>query len=137
VGTCHVSVREMIALADEAKDAGVDIVATHANQEISVLTVDEAKDLVGRGAWIELSEVAMLGTPFVCPGWVVNFEHTLKLIREIGPEKIILVSDAGQPGNPIVDAFKLMVRVLLSKGIGEEDLRKMCKENPAKVAGIR
>ena len=137
VGTGHVSVQEMVALADEAKDAGVDLVATHANQEISVLTVEEAKDLVDRGAWIELSEVAMIGTPFVCPGWIVNFEHTMNLIKELGPEKIILATDAGQPGHAIVEAFSMMVRVLLSRGISEEDLTKMCKDNPAKISGIR
>ena len=133
----HVTVQEMMAVAEACKDAGVDFVVTHANQEITVLTVEEAKELVKRGAWIEIAEVSMLGTPVVGGGWIVNFDHSLKLIRELGPERIVLISDAGQPGNPPVEAYKTMVRVLLSRGFSVEDLNKMCKENPAKLIGIR
>lgn len=133
----HVTVQEMMAVAEAAKDAGVEFVVTHANQEITVLTVEEAKELIKRGAWIELAQVSMLGTPVVGAGWIVNFDHSLKLIRELGPERIILISDAGQPGNPPVEAYKTMVRVLLSRGISVDDLNKMCKENPAKLIGLK
>ncbi|MEM3891973.1 MAG: DUF6282 family protein [Nitrososphaerales archaeon] len=133
----HVTVEEMIAVAEASKDAGVEFVVTHANQEITVLTVEEAKELVKRGAWIELAQVSMLGTPVVGAGWIVNFDHSLKLIRELGPERIILISDAGQPGNPPIEAYKTMVRVLLSRGVSVEDLTKMCKENPARVIGLK
>jgi len=101
------------------------------------LTVEEAKELVKRGAWIEIAEVSLLGTPIVGGGWIVNFDHSLKLIRELGPERIVLISDAGQPGNPPVEAYKTMIRVLLSRGFSVEDLTKMCKENPAKLIGLK
>jgi len=133
----HVTVQEMIAVAEACRDAGVDFVATHVNQEITVLTVEEAKELVKRGAWIEISEVSMLGTPIVGGGWIVNFDHSLRLIKELGPERIVLISDAGQPGNPPVEAYKTMIRVLLSRGFSMDDLNKMCKENPAKLIGLK
>jgi len=133
----HVTVQEMMAVAETCRDAGVDFVITHANQEITALTIEEAKELVKRGAWIEIAEVSLLGTPVVGAGWIVNFDHSLKLIREIGPDRIVLISDAGQPGNPPVEAYKTMVRVLLCKGISHEDLTKMCKDNPARLLGIK
>jgi hypothetical protein len=133
----HVTVQEMMAVAEACKDAGVDFVITHANQEITVLTVEEARELVKRGAWIEIAEVSMLGTPVVGAGWIVNFDHSLKLIREIGADHIVLISDAGQPGNPPVEAYKTMIRVLLSRGFSVDDLNKMCKENPAKLIGLK
>jgi len=133
----HVTVQEMMAAADACKDAGVDFVVTHANQEITVLTVEEAKELVKRGAWIEIAAVSIIGTPVGGPGWIVNFDHSIKLIKELGPERIVLISDAGQPGAHPVEYYKLMIMVLLAQGISYEDLTRMSKDNPAKLIGIK
>ncbi len=78
-----------------------------------------------------------IGTPALGPGHGVNFNHSLRLINELGPSHIILSNtDAGQPGNPPVWAARILIMGLMSHGVSEEDINIMAKKNPAKVLGI-
>jgi hypothetical protein len=134
--TCHLSVKEGLALADECKDANVDLVVTHASQELTVVTLEEAKELIRKGAWIQLAQCSILGSPLTDLGNIQNTDHAIRLIKELGPSRVILNSDAGQPGNPPVWAFMMLVRVLLGRGFSREELTVMTKENPSKVLGL-
>ncbi len=137
IATSHLSVPEIMVLAEEATAAGVDVIVTHASQELTVVTVEEAKELIKRGAWIELAECSIIGTPVTGIGHMgINFYHSLKLIRELGPSRMILSTDAGQPGNTQAWAARLMLRTLVSWGISEEDVNTIARLNPAKLIGI-
>ena len=136
ISTSHLSVEEGLVLAEAGKKAGVDIIVCHASQELTVVTVEEAKEFVKLGAWIELSQCSIMGTPIVGLGMGINFDHSMRLINEIGPSNIILSTDAGQPGNPPVWAAMMLIGGLVSHGISEKDVNTMFKDNPAKAFGI-
>lgn len=136
ISTSHLSVEEGLILAEACKKAAVDVVVCHASQELTVVTVEEAREFVKRGAWIELSQCSVMGTPIVGLGMGINWDHSMRLIHEIGPSHIVLSTDAGQPGNPPVWAAMMLINALLAHGISEADINTMAKKNPAKIFGI-
>ena len=137
VESCHLYVEEIMKLAEEAEKHGVTLVVTHANQELTLLTVEEARQLIDMHAWIQLVAVSMLGTPIAAPGWMVNYYHTMELIKKLGPDKIILASDAGQTGAKPVEYYKLMIWSLLTRGVSKAAIRKMTVENPEAALKLR
>jgi hypothetical protein len=136
IATSHLSVPESMVLAEEGAAAGVDVIVTHATQELTIVTMDEAKELIKRGAWIELCQCSMIGTPYIGVGAISNFNHSIRLIKELGPSRIIVSTDAGQPGSFPVPEARRILRVLVTFGISKEDVDIMSKKNPAKLLGI-
>ncbi|MDW8360449.1 MAG: DUF6282 family protein, partial [Candidatus Caldarchaeum sp.] len=120
IETSHLYYHEIMTLAEECEKNGVDLVVTHANQELTLLTVEEAMKLVERKAWIQLAVISMLGTPIAAPGWIVNYNHSIELLKSVGPDRIILATDAGQTGAKPVEYFKLGVWSLLSRDISAD-----------------
>jgi hypothetical protein len=136
VSTSHLSMEESLVLAEAGEKTGVPIIATHATQEMTSVTFDDAREMVARGAWIELAQCSMMGTPVIGAGWGLNFNYSLRLIREIGPSRILLVTDAGQPFHEPVLAARNLIAVLMAHGVSESDINTMAKQNPAMVFGI-
>ena len=70
---------------------------------------------------------------------VVAFDYSFnlmkELIREKGPEQLVLISDAGQPGNEPVAGWKNFIKTILSLDIAEADVNIMAKEIPAMLLG--
>jgi predicted TIM-barrel fold metal-dependent hydrolase len=59
------------------------------------------------------------------------------MIREIGPEHIIMSSDSGLIGTPNhTDALVLAANILREEGFSESHLNAMFKTNPAQVLGL-
>jgi len=137
IATSHLSVEESLGLAEACQKAGVDIIFTHATQELTAITMEEAKEFIKRGAWIELAQTSVMGTPIVGAGWGVNFSFSLRLINELGPSHIILATDSGMPGAKPVWAARMLIMVLMAHGISEEAVNMMAKENPAKIFDIK
>ncbi|MEM0349610.1 MAG: DUF6282 family protein [Candidatus Caldarchaeum sp.] len=137
IETSHLYYEEILALAEECEKKGVDLVVTHANQELTLLTVEEALKLVERKAWIQLAIISMLGTPIAAPGWVVNYHHSIELLKAVGPDRIILATDAGQTGAKPVEYMKLGIWSLLSRDIGADVVTKITIDNPSKVLGLK
>jgi len=137
IETSHLYFEEILALAEECEKQGVDLVVTHANQELTLLTVEEAAKLVERKAWIQLAIISMLGTPLAAPGWVVNYHHSMELLKSIGPDRIILASDAGQTGAKPVEYFKMGIWSLLARDVSSDVVMKISSENPRRVLGLK
>jgi hypothetical protein len=137
IETSHLNYSEILALAEECERQGVDLVVTHANQELTLLTVEEALSLVERKAWIQLAVISMLGTPLAAPGWVVNYHHSIELLKSIGPDRIILCTDAGQTGAKPVEYFKMGVWSLLTRDVSADVVVKIAKDNPGRVLGLK
>ncbi|MCX8202176.1 MAG: DUF6282 family protein, partial [Candidatus Caldarchaeum sp.] len=137
IETSHLYFEEIVALAEECEKQAVDLVVTHANQELTLLTVEEARELISRKAWIQLAVISMLGTPIAAPGWVVNYHHSMKLLNSLDTDRIILATDAGQTGAKPVEYMKYGVWSLLSRDVSPDIVRKIVSENPKKVLGLR
>jgi hypothetical protein len=58
-------------------------------------------------------------------------------IEAVGAERSILASDLGQMENPLpTESFRLIVEKLLDRGIGNDDVRRLVKDNPAQLLGV-
>lgn len=102
-----------------------------------LLTVEEALTLVERKAWIQLAIISLLGTPLAALGWVVNYHHSIGLLKSVGPDKIILCTDAGQTGAKPVEYFKMGVWNPLARDISPDIVAKISKDNPKKALGLK
>ena len=125
LGICHQSTKERIKIVDEAVKMGIKkIEIGHINYPLSRMTIEQAKSFVEKGAFIG---VYIMG--FRPPSF--NIEESLKIIKEVGADNIVIASDCGHIEFPSpVEAFRLMITELLIKGISDEDVEKMIKINP-------
>ena len=71
--------------------------------------------------------------------WVIAFQYSFDLIKELirekGPEHLLIISDAGQPGNEHEGSIRNVIKTLLAQGISEQDINMMFKENPRRILG--
>ena len=63
-------------------------------------------------------------------------EEQVRCIREIGLDRVILTSDAGQKRNPSSsESIKAYLKLLAEKGLGESDFKAMLQDNPKRILG--
>jgi hypothetical protein len=132
LATGHVTAEEMVAIVDEAKQRGIErIIITHPGMGPMYTdpTLDQLRQVTQMGAFAEITTAELNGER--------NRESAVNVIRELGPEHVIIASDSGLVGLPNhTDALVLAARVLREEGFGEEDLARMFKHNPARVLGL-
>ncbi len=132
----HLSPPETFSLIKEAKSQKVErMVITHpldVEYVEKALSLEDLRDLVKMGAFIELTSVGMLPTEFSH-----NPEHMLETIKAIGAEHCVMSSDMGQYSNPPpVEGIRLFIATLLKRGIAEKDIELMVKTNPGWLLGL-
>jgi hypothetical protein len=141
LSTCHVSNEEKFGVLKYVRKRGlnVDVVMDHVTQELTNVTPQEAKEMIDLGAYLEFAETSCVPWPGM-QDWVIAFDYSFNLIKELirekGPDHLVLITDAGQPGNEPVPGWKTFLKTLLAQGVSEEDINTMAKEVPAKLLGI-
>jgi hypothetical protein len=133
LATSHLSPREIFELVKVARQRGVEkIVITHPYFKVPRLTLEQVQELVGMGCYAEL------GYCTVSPMWAyATIEDKKHLIETVGPERCILMSDAGQRHNPMPhEALRIFAQSLFEKGISEGAIRKMIVDNPRQLLGM-
>ena len=119
-------------------DLDVDVCIDHCTQELTLVTPEEAKEMIDLGAYLEFASASCVPWPGM-QDWVIAFQYSFDLIKELicekGPDHLLIISDAGQPGNEHEGSIKNFVKTLLSQGISEENINKMFKENPRRILG--
>lgn len=124
LATSHLSHEETFALVKKAKELNLEkIVITHADFPTTFYTVEEQKELVSMGAYIEHCYTT----------WAtgkVAFETTLEQIKAIGPDHVILGTDLGQATALYPDEGLLeFANRLAESGIPEQEVVKMTVRN--------
>ncbi|HJA70165.1 MAG TPA: hypothetical protein IAA07_01120 [Candidatus Lachnoclostridium stercoravium] len=141
LATCHVSNEEKYDISKYVKDRGmkVPIVHDHVTQELTLTTVEEALELIDQGTYVEICSNSVVPWNNMA-SWIVSFDYCVDLvktlIKERGPEHIVLITDSGVPYFYEVDALRSLIKVLMQKGVSEADLNVMCKEAPAALIGL-
>jgi len=103
------------------------VIITHVTFPSTLYSVEEQKELVGLGAFIEHCYT----TPATGK---VSWETVLGQIRAIGPEHVVLTTDLGQAAAVFPDeGLSLFADKLLAYGFTEEDVRTMMVKNPASL----
>jgi hypothetical protein len=130
LATGHTSTAEHFAVARAFGRRGR-LVVTHAMNAGAGpnLSVQECVELADLGAHIEISAATCMGShgPSV--------EDVLDAVRAIGPDRVVLSTDYGWTQDLPRPAPGLVgfVDVLWEHGAGEDDLRTMACENPARL----
>ena len=133
LATGHVSPQEGLMLLREGGRQGVQhMVVTHAMNAPVLMDVPQMHEAAKLGAFIEF-----VGGSLASADAVSRVDRFAEAIRKIGPEFCILSSDLGQKGNALPpDGFGAVLVALRAKGLTEQDLDRMSKQNPARLLGL-
>lgn len=140
LSACHVSNEEKFDILRYVKRKGMDvkILLDHVTQELTMLTPDEAKEMIDLGGYLEFAECSCIPWPGM-QDWVIAFDYSFRLLKELlaekGPEQLVLITDAGQPGNEPIPGWKMFIKTLLAQGISEEHINIMLKDVPEYLIG--
>jgi predicted metal-dependent TIM-barrel fold hydrolase len=127
LSTCHLSVPEIELLVKTARERGVEkIMITHPFFKVPALDLETLKRLVAQGAYAEF------GYCTVSPMWNhAPLTRIVDAIKELGPERCILMSDAGQRHNPMpAECLRVFAQSVHESGVEEEGVERMIKGNP-------
>ncbi len=144
LATSHASAEEGLMLIREGRARGIqNIVVTHAIQDPINMTVDQMKEAARMGAYIEHAVLGMFkGTESHLGGFFrrqrkFTIEDHAKVIKGVGADHCILVTDLGQYFNPTApDGYKAFMVGLKQYGITDAEIDLMARKNPAKLLGL-
>lgn len=131
ISTGHLDAVSARAVVETAQRRGHhQVVISHPNY-VSDIDKQQVLELTRAGAMIE-HEVAMYAYDKIFP-----LEVLVDWISTIGPEHTTLGSDLGQVNNPLpIEGYRRLIERLLDAGIGEDAIRLMVRDNPAKLIGL-
>jgi len=135
LATAHISIPEIYAITTEARRRQIKVTITHPLTEGfgSTLTIEQQKELVNKGAYIEHCFVACMPSS---PGRL-DPAVMVKHIKAVGVEHCILSSDFGQAINPSPpEGFRMMLAHMHKFGLSEKELEILVKINPAKLLDL-
>jgi hypothetical protein len=150
--TGHTTVEETLTLIDYAKGCGVErIIVTHVDmpmighmtEEIAPgvpkpCTIEDQKEMAGKGAWIEHAYQTAAAIQEVVFGWPIgSMVNLFDAIKEVGPEHCVLATDGGySAAGPPTECMRIFIQLMLDYGFSEMEIRKMASENPLKAFKI-
>jgi len=107
-------------------------VVTHPSIDPVGMSAQQMKQAVALGAYLEFVTNAVIGnTATYKPA------EYAAMIREAGPESVILSSDLGQSGNPLhCDGLLEMYAILRKHGFTVAEIERMAKINPSRLLGL-
>lgn len=127
----HLSVPEISAVLDLARDMGLRRLVVHHPKFIIEAKDNEIVDFAHKGAMIEFS--ACMSDPR-CKFYFIPPEELHRLIKLIGLKSVFIGSDLGQHDTPpFVEGLMVVADGLLGVGMKIEGLRMLFKENPSKL----
>ena len=133
LATGHVSADEGLMLLREGKRQGVQrMVVTHAMNPPVLMDVPRMQAAAKEGAFIEF-----VAGSLTTPDAGARMDRYAQAIRAVGPEFCILSSDLGQRGNALPpDGFAAFFAALRARGLSEQEVDRMSKQNPARLLGL-
>jgi Family of unknown function (DUF6282) len=134
VASGHLAPDRITALFEAAREVGVEkLLVNHPNFVVEA-SFEDARRWVGLGAYIEHS-LCMYDEESSFYHWEID--TLVEWIEAVGPERSTLGSDLGQMNNPLpTDSFRKIVAMLLGRGLREETVRRMVRDNPSELLGL-
>ncbi|TDD81496.1 hypothetical protein E1202_28975 [Saccharopolyspora karakumensis] len=126
LATGHISTAEARWLLAIAHECGVRrVLLTHPSYTVPAMSSAEAAELTEQGALAEITTFQLLHQTGCTPSMLAAFA------REVGLDRIVLSSDAGQPDSPTPpEALELLIDVLAREGLDRSALRACASELP-------
>jgi hypothetical protein len=130
LATGHISIPETYAVARCALEQKLKVIITHPIARITgtSITLEQARELAGWGAYIEFCFVASMPPMRVSPAAMAEN------IKAVGAEHCVLTTDLGQAYNPTpTEGFRMMLANMLRFEVSEKELESLVKVNPSKL----
>ncbi len=126
LATGHVSTAEARWLLSVARECGVRrILLTHPSYTVPAMSARQAAELTSEGALAEITTFQLLHQPGCTAEGLAAF------VREVGLDRVVLSSDAGQQDSPAPpEALDMLVDVLAGEGLDRGALRACAGERP-------
>jgi hypothetical protein len=143
LATGHVHAEEVVAVVQRARELGVkNIIVTHGLTNVPGLSMAQAKQVTGMGAYIEICHLQTMTGPNAQYDWMkhwsqVSVKDVATAVRELGADHIVLSTDLGQQGmmtHP--DGMEQLIAQVKAQGVSQQDLDLMTKKNPARLLGL-
>ena len=133
LATGHSAPAEGLMLVEEGRRQNVQrMVVTHAMNHPVLMDVPQMQEAAKLGAFIEF-----VGGSLAAADAGARIDRFADAIRRIGPEFCVLSSDLGQMGNALPpDGFGAFLAALRAKGLTEQEVNRMSKQNPARLLGL-
>jgi hypothetical protein len=130
LATGHLAPVESLALFAAGRAAGVRrMVLTHPALAVTAAGIEVQRAAVALGAWVEHGVLAFTRDEGACTA-----AELARQIRALGSERVVVCSDLGKPADgPIVAGFARGLAMLREAGLGEAELGRMVRENPARL----
>lgn len=140
--TGHSSPEECVILSKKAKEVGIPkTVITHATQAPWFLSLDQAKECIDNGAYLEHCVLPYFkGEHAVVPAYrnqrPTSMEEFAQYIA-IAPERQYIATDLGQALNPNpIDGMRTFIRGLRKAGVDDDTLVSLSQKVPARLLGL-
>src|SRR5262249_19252644 len=121
LATGHLGRKEIFQLVETGKEMGLKrVLVTHAEFPSQNLKAEEQVELADMGQITEHCFRTM--STRKAPG-EVSFDS----VRKVGPERVVLSTDLGQPTTPpVADGFAMFAQKMLEAGFTQAEVRRMC-----------
>ena len=130
LATGHLYLKEVKRVVDEALRQGVKKILVNHPEFLIRASIDDMKELAGKGAFMEHSYALTLSKK-------MTKEYLVEMIRKVGAEHTIIGSDLGQVGRVTpVEGLRNCIQELLEMGIKDEEIDLMLRKNPAKLLNL-
>ncbi len=134
VCTGHISPEESIALAQRAKDFGIDtVVFSHPDSHSVGASREQIRDMVQLNAVCEFCVLGML------PAFQrISPKTAAEIIAEIKAENAVITTDYFfEWAPPASETLRMLAGTFLSLGVASDDVRKMLRDNPMRLLGLK
>ncbi len=131
IGFGHTDFKELLPLAEKAKELKVRATLDHPLLELNKLLMEEMKALADLGVYVGTYCQPMIPSLYQP---VADPMETIQAMKEIGFKRCIIGSDFGQVLHmDTVDGMRVFLRALLAFGIKPHEVRAMIKDNAARL----
>jgi hypothetical protein len=134
LATGHLTAAEIATVVDAAVEAGVrKILVNHPELWLIGMSVEEQRRLAAKGALMEVCvrSVTAPGHGETSPAWLAE------RIKAVGAQHVVMATDFGQMDSPPApEGMGWYIGQMLEAGIPPEDIRRMTRENPARLLGL-
>lgn len=140
--TGHSSPIESVALIKKAREIGVKkAVVTHCTQDPWMLTLDQAKEVLDYGGYLEHSVLPYFKGPNAFLEHFRKGRHTsMKEFASyiaLEPKQQFINTDLGQMGNPSpIDGMRIFIHGLRNEGVNKNVIEMVSKKVPAYLLGL-
>jgi hypothetical protein len=133
VGTGHIALPEVYAVAREAKRIGYEkLVQTHVGWHATDWKLDDLKALAELGMWFEFCV-----NPCMPNRQQQSPKKLSDTIRALGHTRCTVATDLGQHDNAHpIEGFRMWLRILKTLGHSDSEIDLLARKNPARLLSL-